>query len=414
MAAVSITDSTATFKRQALRLGLPEDLVSALIDNGVSTLGGIAFAVVPPGTGATDDQIKEFAQSIAPLIELSIGEVAAVKRFIFEAQTALIGQLRAEADPCADPASRKLPPPERAARCEEQKRRLAGLDLTGPLEVAHSVYDLFAGMLEQGQLKYVHPCKCITRAQEVGAIKPPKEIRLDTSSNALVVKEATQDKDCSTATDMEVWQALTRRSLAMDCIGIMDFQISQKWIQSLFSILQQPSAPGFNKTTLTQLLRTDRQAYMRMAELSPDGVKPTAAGIRPLDDLMQKMRDDATVMFYMLPTLMTARAHYPEKENKKRKADAAPDSSTPQPAQQWSKKGKGKKGKGKGAWNSGKLPERLKGCTAVNAENERICFAYNLDGCDQAAPGGTCSRGRHQCCKKGCFQNHPQHAHQTH
>ncbi|CAJ1399746.1 unnamed protein product, partial [Effrenium voratum] len=36
-------------------------------------------------------------------------------------------------------------------------------------------------------------------------------------------------------------------------------------------------------------------------------------GIRPLDDLMQKMRDDATVMFYMLPTLMTARAHYPEK-----------------------------------------------------------------------------------------------------
>ena len=99
--------------------------------------------MVPPGTGATDDQIKEFAQSIAPLIVLSIGEVAAVKRFIFEAQTALIGHS------CYRPL--KGPPGAKS-----------NLGLTGPLEVAHSVYDLFAGMLEQGQLKYVHPCKRIT------------------------------------------------------------------------------------------------------------------------------------------------------------------------------------------------------------------------------------------------------------
>ena len=87
-------------------------------------------------------------------------------------------------------------------------------------------------------------------------------------------------------------------------------------------------------------------------------------------------------------------------------------------------KGKGSKGRFKGqnglgkpmqqAWqNAGKLPEALRkaGCVAMDNQNRRRCFAYNLDGCTDAAPGEACSRGWHLCAKKGCDKPHPQHAH---
>ena len=54
---------------------------------------------------------------------------------------------------------------------------------------------------------------------------------------------------------------------------------------------------------LVPVLRTDRMATHRMCKLSKTGIKPTGAGVRPLDSVMARMRDDSSVMFYMLPTL---------------------------------------------------------------------------------------------------------------
>ena len=304
-----------------------------------------------------------------------------------------------------------MPPLERFARIADQRARLVGMDLLGSLEVAHCVYDLFVGIMESDQLRYVHPSKCITRSQEVAASKPPKEIKLDSSSSALVVKEQVLDKDCNMHSELEVLQAMTRRSLAMDCVGLMTYATAQKWVTTLFNVLQQQPPPGFIRVSLTQLLRTDRQAFIKMSETCLNGIRPTPDGVRPLDAAMANVCNDSTVMFYMLPTLAPKEVAEPKKR-KHEEAARSPGSAV-KPANIWSankKGGKGSKGKGKFS-NSGKLPERLKGCAATNDQDERLCFAYNLDGCDRAGPGERCDRGRRQCCRKGCFKNHPQHAH---
>ena len=187
----------------------------------------------------------------------------------------------------------------------------------------------------------------------------------------------------------------------------MEYSIGQKWVTDLFSIMQQPVAPGFAAVGLIQLLRTDRMAFNRMCELSRSGIKPTPAGVRPLDSLMSRMRDDSSVMFYMLPTLAS---HVP----KRTWGDAFSSSRV---KGKKGEKGRGK-GKGKGKWmtsgfNAGKLPEELRkaGCVAADSQGRRRCFAFNLGGCDRAQAGEACDRGWHLCARKNCNQAHPQHAH---
>ena len=54
---------------------------------------------------------------------------------------------------------------------------------------------------------------------------------------------------------------------------------------------------GFSKPTLAQLLRADRQAFVRLQEQSREGIKPHAAGTRPLNDLIKNLTSDHTVTF---------------------------------------------------------------------------------------------------------------------
>ena len=181
--------------------------------------------------------------------------------------------------------------------------------------------------------------------------------------------------------------------------------------------MTQPVAPGFARISLVQLLRTDRMAFARMSELSRGGIRPSAAGVRPLHNILKTMRDDSSVMFYMLPTLAM---HAPPKRTWDEMTWGSKGKET------FAKGGKGKGGKGKNKGqkglgkfmqqsyqNAGKLPEALRkaGCVAMDAQGRRRCFGYNLDGCDLAQPGEACPRGHHLCAKKGCDKPHPQHAH---
>ena len=288
-------------------------------------------------------------------------------------------------------------------------------EIEGPLECAYSTLDLFAGMMEADVLKYVHPNRCISRNHEIMNLKPTKELKID-SAGTVNVRESAPSMECQVHTELECRQAMQRRALAMDAVGLVSFEIGMAWINSLFNIMAQPVAPGFARVSLAQLLRTDRMAFARMAELSRGGVRPTAAGARPLDHILKNMRDDSSVMFYLLPTpAMPGPA--------KRSWDEMSWGSKGKESFGKGHKGKGKsKGKGqKGLGkfmqqayqNAGKLPEALRkaGCVAMDNQGRRRCFGYNLDGCDQAQPGEACPRGYHLCARKGCDKPHPQHAH---
>ena len=154
-ASTSAQDSVANFRRQAALVGLDNKWIDGLIAHGVDTLGRLAFAVTSPGVPADDAGVTNLLNAALPAEAVNIADLTTLKRMIFEAQTALIGSIRAQADPASDPLLRKLPPAERALRITNQKARLNGLRLEGSMEVGHAVYDAVAGMLEADSLRYM-------------------------------------------------------------------------------------------------------------------------------------------------------------------------------------------------------------------------------------------------------------------
>ena len=397
MASTTLTESEAAFRKQAANLGLHQDWITGLVDVGVSNLGRLAFACGQPGSPTADADVTTLLTNTGVLRGITVGDIAIMKRLIFEAQTSVISLVRAQADPNADPSVRKLPAAERTARIVAQKARLAGLNLEGPLEVAHSLYDVVSGMMEADSLKYLPPNKCITRLSEITSAKPPKELKLDSNASGIVVREGSSEQTCATTTELDIYEAMTRRSLAFDAVGLVQYEVFQKWVGYMFQLLRQAPPPGFSAPTITQMLRTDRQAFVRVQELTRDGIRPLPTGDRPLDAVIRNLEGDHNVIYYMLPTPAAKEKPAKKQPTDEKKSDKEYKWNKWTPKQsQWNK-----------SQGSGKLPEALKGCASATKDGKRICFGYNIDGCDKAQAGERCEKGYHLCAGKDCGGKHP-------
>ena len=318
MASTSLTDSEAAFRKQAAHLGLAQDWIDGLVAINVNNLGKLAFACSQPGQPATDAEVQQLLNNTGAVRMVTVGDIAILKRMIFEAQTAVISLVRAQSDPNSDPSARKLPAAERNARIEVQRLRLRGMALEGPLEVAHCVYDTISGMMESDSLKYVPPSKCLARLAEITAAKPPKELKLDANATGIIVKDSAVDASCPTSTEMDIFEALTRRALAFDAVGLIAFDVADKWHRYMFQLTRQQPPPGFKQPGMTQLLRADRQAFVRMQELSRDGIRPLADGTRPLDRIVQELEKDHSVVYYLLPTPLPVKDKVEKQPNPKK------------------------------------------------------------------------------------------------
>ena len=144
----------------------------------------------------------------------------------------MVALARTQADPHADPSQRKMPPAERTSRLTAQRRRLQGLSLEGNMEVARQVCDQLNGMIEADALKYSAPSKCITRMQEITSSKPTKELKLDTAGSGIAVKDGISDEQRSTTTELDLLEAMTRRSLAFDRVGLRSPMVDEQ-VQAL-------------------------------------------------------------------------------------------------------------------------------------------------------------------------------------
>ena len=117
-----------------------------------------------------------------------------------------------------------------------------------------------------------------------------------------------------------------------------------------------------------------RQAFVRLQELSRAGIKPTPAGVRPLDDLMRNLPNDHTVTFFLLPTAVPQKAAVIEKETKKdwnKWSNPNWDKNkvwNKTKQNQWGGKGQGK--------NGGKLPQALKGCASMTPSWRKDLFCF--------------------------------------
>ena len=136
MASSSFLDSEATFSQQAEEAGLGQAWIDLLKANSVATFAKLSFAITSPGTVASDDQINTFLGTMRMGVAPSIADIAQFK-----------ATARGE-----DAVPKKLSAPEREARLELQRQQFRGLDISGPLEPAHALYDLCAAMVEENEV----------------------------------------------------------------------------------------------------------------------------------------------------------------------------------------------------------------------------------------------------------------------
>ena len=131
--------------------------------------------------------------------------------------------------------------------------------------------------------------------------KPEKEIQLDASKTSLVVKEQQSSAEIHIASDLALYQALQRGTLALDLTGIASYEVMRKWIDRLFALYSQSPAPGFQKISQEQFLRADRQAFIRISELFTGSLKAPVTAGKPLDPYIERLESDMTVTYFMLP-----------------------------------------------------------------------------------------------------------------
>ena len=262
--------------------------------------------------------------------------------------------------------------------------------------------------MEKDTLVYLPPEKFITRRYELLQKKPPKQLTLDNDN--LTIKDKPQDHVCSTKTELELLQAFRRRALAFDLVGLVPYEVMNAYHADLMGHLQDDAPPGYSNTTVTQVLRADRAAFLHLAE-TLTSLKRDTTGDMPLAKELPKALARTTVSFHLLPLANTSAPSRPAPKTNptKRKLEDGPKVPSPSPkAGTGNKHAKGKgKGKTKKRGRGPNVPRELVGKAFETSDGRRICWPFNMSsGCKDAPPGGQCSRGAHVCAEVGCQKNH--------
>ena len=197
-----------------------------------------------------------------------------------------------------DDASTTFAGAERDARIEQQKGRLTELRFRGEEECCHASYDVTLNMLEKNCLLYLGPEKFPTRRHELLQKKPGREISIDQSQ--LVVKEKQPDLTCPTVTELEVSNALKRRALAFDLVGVCTYDVMAAYHADLLDHLHTLPPPGYSAVSVQQILRADRAAFMFLAERMTS-LKRNAMNQLPLDLQLPTVLSQPNVAFHLLP-----------------------------------------------------------------------------------------------------------------
>ena len=218
----------------------------------------------------------------------------------------------------------------------------------------------------------------------------------------------------------------------------------EKLREEIMSSLARRPPPGYAGLTIQQVRKADEAAFILMAKYTASGIKKVG-GKRPMDDAVEKTLAHRDFNIHLQP--MQGKGHAESTEGQKRSSEAisggasrnqkkkkqkALNNSDPQKAlmnypanypargsgsEGYSSsggggKGGGGKGRGSGGNKSGgtgdggsaRIPQSLNvsGASGRDSEGNAICYAYNLEGCSAAPPGGKCQRGRHVCILKTC------------
>ena len=248
----------------------------------------------------------------------------------------------------------------------------------------------------------MEPAKCNSRDLEIAVGKSDKKLRIESSTLAIRETKHTPDEDVSTA--YKLLNCMKRRAIAYEFAGLISYGAHEKYVDKLFRRLSCEPPPSYQQTSISQILKADREAWVFMAQNVAD-IRPAADGSRPLDKALHEALSDYNVTFHMLPLPLAAASAYAPVRSKDdqggREQNYGPQNFK---GNSFGKKGKGKsKASGQG---SSYAPRGIKGAVGQDSKGRPICFNFNLSECQDAAAGAACKKGRHVCFKANCFKPH--------
>ena len=142
----SLIDSEAHFSKRAGEVRLGDAALRALQRLGLNSMGSLAYAHGQPGQPLDEASFTNWVQSTVDA-NVSLGDMSAIKRLLFESQTLVLAALREQVVNPDSAALKKVPEAER------DRRTLIGVLIEGPMEPGHALLDLCAQQRESGQLR---------------------------------------------------------------------------------------------------------------------------------------------------------------------------------------------------------------------------------------------------------------------
>ena len=172
----AILDSEAHFAKRCEEIKMSKDTFKAIKNLGVSAMGAMAYTVGAPGQDISDTQLQSWVDQNLP--GLPVGDLAAVKRILFECQTIQLSVLR-----------QSILDPDSSANANP------GLCLDSSMQPGHSLLELTCEQERDNVFKRIAIEKCVSRQHElVNQSKPSKVLELEAGKLAVHQSQTTPDQ----------------------------------------------------------------------------------------------------------------------------------------------------------------------------------------------------------------------------
>ena len=426
-------ESKAAFSERVQAFGLSTH-APRLAALGWGAYGELAFATsFVPGTSDDDKFVTDVG---VPLLEKTADEVRVdpllpkVRRLFYEAYALAAADLKRRVEGTSSDGPRKVMPAEREERRAATAGRLKGIRLTGELDISNHLLDRAITMYEENVLRCIPLAECTKRGTELVGVQKDPLFALDSSKRLqLAFQEHREEAD--TSSEIKLQFALRRRGLALDMADILDFDLHDAMVDCLFKALLAEPPPGYARVSVHQLINADQQFFRLLAEKTRAGIRRTPDG-RPCDIVARPSEPGALLVDH--PDFRMALQPFAQGSAGKgpRSSQDGVSARPDRPARSRSRNRRGKRAhekvkelrvalaakgqpghraKGGGKGEKGKaergIPQALQGKCLQTPQGKRICFRFNLEGCDAAPPGAECPKGIHLCVEPGCLQPHP-------
>ena len=390
---MSITDSRAAFEAHCGKVdptGFVKDLLSR---SHITSFSALAFAIGTPQSPPTDDQFRQFGSRLNGDTDLTIGMNSALRRLHFEASTMVVAELKSMATEPSGETVRKLPVAEKIARLQDQETRLRGLRIRGELQPSYALVDLISNIKETNNVVWIAPSKCGKRDLEIQNSQKQKSSVLSLEQQTLKVTSNDIPTAADTSSDIQLQWALQRRGLAFDQCRLINWDAHELWVQQVMSQITKDSPPGYHRIAASQVIRADRELFTLMAQELQTSVQVLPDGSLPMETKLKELRTDPRVTMHMLPLPKTA-PRDTDISDKKSAGSGHQEGDPPGPPVKPKKKARASP-KAKAL-----CPDELKGYQQRDAQNNTICWAFNLKGgCKESTKSGRCKKGMHICIK---------------